>query len=137
VPSPSGRDWLDGTIRGLPGRGDAVLRNPAHTGRAVWNRFRRETNPLTGASVRRPKALQESIRAAFPAFRIVPAALWQAAHARLAAEAVATHPQWQPAVLGTTAAEARAHQQGGLRLRRRGVIAAWKGLPRLLARDEW
>ncbi len=30
VPSPGGRDWRDGTIRGRPGRGDGILRNPAY-----------------------------------------------------------------------------------------------------------
>lgn len=92
VPSPTGRDWLDGTIRGRPGRGDGILRNPAYTGRAVWNRFRRETDPVTGASVRRPKAREDIVEVAFPEFRIVPEELWRAAQARLAAEAVATHP---------------------------------------------
>jgi len=92
VPSPTGRDWLDGTIRGRPGLGDGILRNPAYTGRAVWNRFRRETDPVTGASVRRPKAREDVVEVAFPELRIVPEELWQAAQARLAAEAVATHP---------------------------------------------
>lgn len=92
VPSPTGRDWLDGTIRGRPGRGDGILRNPAYTGRAVWNRFRRDTDPVTGASVRRAKPPRDVVEVAFPEFRIVPDDLWHAAQARLAAEAVATHP---------------------------------------------
>lgn len=92
VPSPNGRDWLDGTIRGRPGRGDGILRNPAYTGRAVWNRTRRETDPVTGASVHRPKPAASFVEAAFPELRIVSDELWQAAQTRLAAEAVATHP---------------------------------------------
>lgn len=91
VPSPTGRDWLDGTIRGRPGRGDGILRNPAYTGRAVWNRTRRETDPVTGASVHRPKPAASFVEAAFPELRIVSDELWQAAQTRLAAEAVATH----------------------------------------------
>lgn len=92
MPSPSCRDWLDGTIRGRPGRGDGILRNPAYAGRAVWNRFRRETDPVTGASVYRAKTGGDVIEVAFPELRIIPEELWQAAQVRLAAEAVATHP---------------------------------------------
>ncbi len=95
-----GRTWYDITLRGRPTRGDGILRNPLYTGRLQWNRSHTVVDPVSGTEVWRPKAGEDWVETAVPHLRIVPDELWQAAQARLAAEAapqpaVGHHLFWQ------------------------------------------
>lgn len=100
VPAPRGRTWYDLTLRGRPTRGDGILRNPLYTGRLQWNRSHNVVDPVSGVEVWRRKAGEDWVETAVPHLRIVSDDLWQAAQARLAAEAApqptaGQHAFWQ------------------------------------------
>lgn len=92
VPAPAGRCWYATTIRGTPRFGGGILRNPIYRGQLVWNRSTSMRDPLTGKSVRRPNPEATIVTAEVPTLRIVDEQTWQAAQARLAAEAVGLAP---------------------------------------------
>ncbi len=97
VPGPVGTPRYDTSIRGRPGRGDGILRNPIYVGRLRWNRHARVRDPLSGRHVYRARMPEEVVEVEVPAMRIVSGELWQRAQARLAAEAAPQLEQPVPA----------------------------------------
>ncbi|GGJ40892.1 recombinase family protein [Neoroseomonas lacus] len=87
VPAPRGGTWYDLTLRGRPGRGDGILRNPLYVGRMIWNRQTAVVDPRSGTQIWRAKAPEAHVEAAVPDLRIVPDDVWNQAQARLGAEA--------------------------------------------------
>ena len=78
VPGPSGKLWMDTTIRGHAKRGTGLINNELYIGRLVWNRLRYVKNPETGKRVSRINPPEEWIVAEVPELRIVDDDLWQA-----------------------------------------------------------
>ena len=78
VPGPSGKLWMDTTIRGHAKRGTGLINNELYIGRLVWNRLRYVKNPETGKRVSRINPPEEWIVAEVPELRIVDDALWKA-----------------------------------------------------------
>ena len=78
IPGPSGKLWMDTTIRGHAKRGTGLINNELYIGRLVWNRLRYVKNPETGKRVSRINPPEEWIVAEVPELRIVDDALWQA-----------------------------------------------------------
>ena len=78
IPGPSGKLWMDTTIRGHAKRGTGLINNELYIGRLVWNRLRYVKNPETGKRVSRINPPEEWIVADVPELRIVDDDLWQA-----------------------------------------------------------
>ena len=78
IPGPSGKLWMDTTIRGHARRGTGLINNELYIGRLVWNRLRYVKNPETGKRVSRINPPEEWIVAEVPELRIVDDDLWQA-----------------------------------------------------------
>ena len=78
VPGPSGKLWMDTTIRGHAKRGTGLINNELYIGRLVWNRLRYVKNPETGKRVSRINPPEDWIVAEVPELRIVDDDLWQA-----------------------------------------------------------
>ena len=78
IPGPSGKLWMDTTIRGHAKRGTGLINNELYIGRLVWNRLRYVKNPETGKRVSRINPPEEWIVSEVPELRIVDDALWQA-----------------------------------------------------------
>jgi DNA invertase Pin-like site-specific DNA recombinase len=76
VPGPSGRTWMDTTIRGHASRGNGILNNELYIGRLIWNRQRFVKDPDTGRRVARPNPKEEWIVQGVPELRIVDQDLW-------------------------------------------------------------
>jgi site-specific DNA recombinase len=75
VPPPRhARGWAPTAIR-------EILYRPLYRGEIVWNKLKKIIRGGTKKRIRRPPA--EWVHCAAPALRIIPADLWQAAHARL------------------------------------------------------
>ena len=88
VPSPSGGIWYDASIRGRPGRGDGLLRNPVYIGQLVWNRHRTAKDPLTGQNQLRANQREAVVTTAVPELRIIESELWDQVQANLAVQQV-------------------------------------------------
>ena len=71
IPGPSGKLWMDTTIRGHARRGTGLINNELYIGRLVWNRLRYVKNPETGKRVSRINPPEEWIVAEVPELRIV------------------------------------------------------------------
>ena len=78
VSGPSGKLWMDTTIRGHAKRGTGLINNELYIGRLVWNRLRYVKNPETGKRVSRINPPEEWIVREVPGLRIVDDALWKA-----------------------------------------------------------
>ena len=78
IPGPSGRLWMDTTIRGHAKRGTGLINNELYIGRLVWNRLRYVKNPETGKRVSRINPPGDWIVREVPELRIVDDDLWQA-----------------------------------------------------------
>ena len=78
VSGPSGKLWMDTTIRGHAKRGAGLINNELYIGRLVWNRLRYVKNPETGKRVSRINPPEEWVVAEVPELRIVDDELWQA-----------------------------------------------------------
>ena len=78
VPGPSGKLWMDTTIRGYAKRGTGLINNELYIGRLVWNRLRYVKNPETGKRVSRINPPEEWIVREVAELRIVDDALWKA-----------------------------------------------------------
>ena len=53
IPGPSGKLWIDSTLRGHAKRGTGLINNELYIGRLIWNRLRYVKNPATGRRVSR------------------------------------------------------------------------------------
>ncbi len=82
VSGPSGKLWMDTTIRGHAKRGTGLINNELYIGRLVWNRLRYVKNPETGKRVSRINPPEEWIVAEVPELRIVDDDLWKAVKQR-------------------------------------------------------
>ena len=85
VPGPRGGRWTASLILGNATRETGLLRNRLYAGERVWNRQRFVKDPATGKRVSRPNPREDWVITQVPALRIVDAAVWEAAQARLAA----------------------------------------------------
>lgn len=83
VAGPSGKSWLDTTIRGHHERRTGVLRNELYVGRLIWNKLRYVKDPDTGKRVSRLNPVAEWITKEVPALRVVDDELWQKVQTRL------------------------------------------------------
>lgn len=98
--APRGSTWFDITLRGRPGRGDGMLRNPLYAGRMTWNRVSAIVDPGTGTQIWRAKEPEAVIEVPVPDLQIVSDDLWEAAQRRLAIDAAprpvrGTHAFWE------------------------------------------
>jgi site-specific DNA recombinase len=84
VLGPSGRSWLDTTIRGHSIRGTGILRNELYIGKLIWNRLRYAKDPDTGRRLSRLNPKSEWVIEKVPELRIIEQALWARVAARLA-----------------------------------------------------
>jgi hypothetical protein len=100
IPGPSGGPWYHPSIRGRPTREDGILRNRVYIGELVWNRRRTVTHPVSGQKLRRTNPVSDIVEARVPQLRIIDDALWQAAQARLQAEALSPDSNPAPAQAG-------------------------------------
>ncbi len=82
IPGPSGRLWMDTTIRGHAKRGTGLINNELYIGRLVWNRLHYVKNPETGRRVSRINPPGDWIVREVPGLRIVDDDLWQAVKRR-------------------------------------------------------
>lgn len=91
VRPPRGDRWNASTINGNAKRGHGILRNDIYAGRLVWNRVRMVKDPDTGKRVSRPNPPDQWEITPVPDLAIIPEALFEKAHARMALRSQA-HP---------------------------------------------
>lgn len=84
VPGPSGRRWIDTTIRGHPKRGTGILNNELYIGRRVWNRQRYQKNPDTEKRNARLNDPSKYETGDAPELRIIDQELWERARRKQA-----------------------------------------------------
>lgn len=96
VPGPGGRPWIFTTIAGRACYLDGILRNPIYAGERVWNRTQRIKDRRTGKVRTRTKPQAEWVRQAAPELRIIDAATWSLAQARIAESAAAVKATGNP-----------------------------------------
>ena len=83
VPSPSGGNWNDSTIRGNAKKRDGMLRNEAYVGVIVYGRNNFRRDPDTGNRISRPADAGKIIDVAAPPLQIVDDDLWNKVQERL------------------------------------------------------
>lgn len=76
IPSPSGDEWRDTTIRGHQKRGTGILNNETYIGFRVWNRQRYLKNPETEKRNSRVNDTEVHETVEVPELRIVDQYLW-------------------------------------------------------------
>lgn len=83
VPSPRGGTWAVSAIHGSAARGLGLLNNELYVGRVLWNRRQWLKDPETGKRryVERPRDEWQTREQ--PELRIIDAATWEAARARM------------------------------------------------------
>ncbi len=93
---PSGKDWVDITIRGNAQKRDGMLRNEAYVGRIVYGRNRFGRDPDTGDRLSRPGEEQDIVCGECPELTIVDVKVWDRVQDRLEATHAAHVDQSAP-----------------------------------------
>jgi DNA invertase Pin-like site-specific DNA recombinase len=82
IVGPSGKAWLDTSIRGQANRRTGILRNDLYAGRLVWNKQTYVREPSTGKRLARIRDPEQRVETEVPDLRIVDQELWEAVQER-------------------------------------------------------
>ncbi|MDM7852505.1 recombinase family protein [Pseudochrobactrum kiredjianiae] len=84
IPSPSGKQWCDSTIRGHAKNSTGILNNECYNGLYIWNKHDFARNPYTDRRNRRINPRELWHMAAVPAWKIIDDDLYRAVRLRQA-----------------------------------------------------